>query len=129
MLGNEGRGSLGFFVGPRGEKELAEEGVEGLLDGYAGGARNVELGAEGCEEPAENEEAALFGARFEGWGGEDGGPLRPALADFDDGRRGEEGRGTGDVGEVALDCSEELRVGVSGVKANWRVMLEKRDEP
>ena len=69
---------------------------------------DIELTAQGDEEPAEDEEGAFLWAGFQGWGGEDGGALAPAVADFDDRAGGEHGGGTGHVGEVAFDCAEEL---------------------
>ena len=50
-------------------------------------------------------------AGLEGWGCEDGGALGPAVAYFDDGGRGEEGRRAGYVGKVAFYCAEELEGG------------------
>jgi hypothetical protein len=117
LLGDEGRGGLVGLVGPGCEEELAEEGVEGFADGgwllfwgWGGGEvdADVELAAQGDEEPAEDEQGALFWVGLEGGGGEDGWALGPAVADFDDGAGGEEGRRAGYVGEVAFDGAEEL---------------------
>jgi hypothetical protein len=123
LLGDEGGAGVVGVVGPGGEEELAEEGVEGFADGgccwgwFGGGGggggggvvdADVELAAQGDEEPAEDEQGALFGVGLEGGGGEDGWALGPAVADFDDGAGGEEGRRAGYVGEVAFDGAEEL---------------------
>jgi hypothetical protein len=108
LLRDEARGAFGLFVVPRGEEELAEEGVEGLLDGDAGGAGDVELGAQGEEEPVEDAQGAEGGGGLEGGGGEGAGALGVGVADFDDGGGREEGGGAGYVGEVALDGGEEL---------------------
>jgi hypothetical protein len=70
LLGDEFGGGFGGFVGPAGEEELAEEGVEGFADRSCGGwgrwfvgggvaprgviDADVELAAQGDEEPAQN---------------------------------------------------------------------------
>lgn len=69
---------------------------------------DIELAAQGDEEPAKDEEGALLGVGLEGGSGEDRRSLRPAVPYFDDGGGREERRGAGDVREVALDGAEEL---------------------
>ena len=136
LLGDERRGGLGGLVRPGGEEELAEEGVEGFADGFCGGwgrfgvvgggdcgdlrglgrvaprwgvvDADVELAAQGDEEPAQDEQGALLGVGFEGGSGEGGGALGPAVADFDDGGGREEGGRPGYVGEITLDGAEKL---------------------
>lgn len=108
LLGDELSRGLCFVICPRSEEELAEEGVQGFLDADFGRAGDVELAAEGDEEPSQDEETPLFGVGFAGWCSKDGGSLRPAVAYFDDGRGCEEGRRACDVGEVTLYGSEEL---------------------
>ena len=108
-------GSARPAVRPPRQEEFAQEGVEGLLDGDARGAADVELRAHGDKYEAQDEEGPLLGGGFVGWRGEDGRPLRPAVADLDDRGRGEEGRRGGHIGEVALNGGEELR-GEGGVR-------------
>ena len=69
-------------VVPLCEEELAEEGVERLLDAFGGRAAGVLLAFEGGEEPAEDEEGAFGGILFGGRCAEDGRSLGPVGGEF-----------------------------------------------
>ena len=107
LLADEPSLARALFL-PAGEEELAEEGIQGLLDAFFLIAAGVLLLLQGGEEPFQDEEGTFCRVWFGNWRAEDARALGPVGWELGGGLGAKDEGWRGDVGDIAANCCYRL---------------------